>query len=96
MTANLDKYLSTKEAATLLGIQPNTLEIWRCKGRGPLFVKLGGPVRYRLSDLNAWIEKRIHGSTSSATAARNQDRPRQVEVVSRTPAPNAPWLKENA
>ncbi len=33
--------LSNKQAARLLGIQPNTLEIWRVQGKGPPFLKLG-------------------------------------------------------
>lgn len=42
--------LTNEEAAALLGIKPNTLEIWRTKGKGPEFVKLGrtksAPIRY--------------------------------------------------
>ena len=32
-----------------------TLRKWRSQGRGPRFLKLGGAVRYRLSDVEAWI-----------------------------------------
>lgn len=33
--------LTTKEAASLLGFKKNTLEIWRTKGKGPQFIKVG-------------------------------------------------------
>ena len=32
-----------------------TLRLWRHMGNGPKFVKLGGAVRYREEDVNAWI-----------------------------------------
>jgi DNA-binding CsgD family transcriptional regulator len=35
------RLLTNQQTAELLGIKPNTLEIWRLKGRGPLFRKLG-------------------------------------------------------
>ena len=31
--------LNTQEAAAYLGIQPNTLEVWRCKHKGPRYAK---------------------------------------------------------
>lgn len=45
------EYLTTDEAAKLLKVSPKGLEGMRCKGRGPKFVKIGGRVRYRRSDL---------------------------------------------
>lgn len=35
--------LPTEAAAARLGLQPKTLHQWRSLGRGPKFVKLGGP-----------------------------------------------------
>jgi hypothetical protein len=45
------EYLTTDEAAQLLRVSPKGLEGMRCKGRGPKYVKIGGRVRYRRSDL---------------------------------------------
>lgn len=54
-----DKLLTRHEAAAILGIAPQTLASWACTGRyGLPFVKIGSLVRYRLSDLNAFIESR--------------------------------------
>lgn len=47
--------LTTVEAAEFLRRQPQTLAYWRCAGKGPPYVKAGAGVRYRLSDLEAWL-----------------------------------------
>lgn len=57
-------FLSAKAAATYLGITPLTLIKWRMAGRGPHYFKLGRNVRYRINDLNEWIEERRRLSTS--------------------------------
>lgn len=65
--------LSNAEAASLLGIKPNTLEIWRCKSKGPRFVKLGrekqSAIRYRSEDVAAWIDQQSFASTSAYSPA---------------------------
>lgn len=48
--------LDTRQVAELLGIQPQTLELWRQKGDGPIFIKIGRLVRYRLEDVEAFIQ----------------------------------------
>ena len=57
------QFLTTKRAAEYLGLRPNTLEAWRCRGGGPRYVKLGRAVRYRVTDLNDWIESRTRENT---------------------------------
>ena len=47
--------LSTEQAAEYCGVSPRTLEKHRSRGGGPVFVKLGGLVRYKVEDLEAWI-----------------------------------------
>jgi predicted DNA-binding transcriptional regulator AlpA len=56
--------LSQREAATMLGLSPRTLERFRCTGDGPPFVKGGRRVLYRPADLNEWIASRVRTSTS--------------------------------
>jgi hypothetical protein len=74
-TVDLDDLLSNEQTATLLGIKPNTLEVWRHKGKGPVFLKLGtnpaSPVRYQRSRVMTWIEANTHASTSSYSARRS-------------------------
>lgn len=56
-------FLNSTEAARFLGLRKSTLEAWRCRGGGPAFVKFGRAVRYRLTDLNDWIESRTRHNT---------------------------------
>jgi hypothetical protein len=47
--------LNTHEAAAYLGVRPNTLEVWRCKHRGPKYAKLGSRIVYDPEDLDAYF-----------------------------------------
>jgi predicted DNA-binding transcriptional regulator AlpA len=53
--AKLD-YLDPVEAAEFLGVSPRTMETWRRVRSGPTFFKIGHLVRYKTSDLRAWLE----------------------------------------
>jgi hypothetical protein len=59
----------TPEAAAYLIIQPATLEQWRWSGKGPPFIKIGRIVRYRISDLDAYLSERVFRSTTEAQYA---------------------------
>jgi excisionase family DNA binding protein len=61
--------LSTEQAAEYCGVSPRTLEKHRSRGGGPVFVKLGGLVRYKVEDLEAWIAGGRRRSTSDPGAA---------------------------
>ena len=63
------RLMSEQEAADLLCISFRTLQAWRVRGGGPRFCKVGRAVRYRLSDLDVWLEKQSRGSTSDVVAA---------------------------
>ncbi|WP_082596447.1 helix-turn-helix domain-containing protein [Pseudovibrio sp. POLY-S9] len=47
--------LTTAEAADHLRISPQTLNIWRCKGTGPAFCKIGRTVRYTTEALQEYL-----------------------------------------
>uniref|UniRef100_UPI004047F8A8 helix-turn-helix transcriptional regulator n=1 Tax=Yoonia sp. TaxID=2212373 RepID=UPI004047F8A8 len=51
-----DQFFDTAQASHHLGYSKSTLEWWRTEGRGPRFYKMSGRVRYRISDLNDWME----------------------------------------
>ena len=47
------------EAAKILDLKPGTLQVWRSTKRYPLaYVKVGRLVRYRQSDLEAFLRAR--------------------------------------
>ena len=56
--------MTTAEAAEYVRLGKPTLERFRVTGEGPHYCKLGGAVRYRKSDLDAWLDSRITRSTS--------------------------------
>ncbi len=52
--------LTTAEAAALLDVSPQTLEVWRCSKRYPLpYTKIGRNVRYLRSAVLAFIASRM-------------------------------------
>ena len=48
--------LTTRELASALRLSPATLQLWRRTGRGPRYLKIGKSVRYRVSDVQEWLE----------------------------------------
>ena len=59
--------LDEKEAAAEIDVVPGTLSVWRSTGRYALpFLKVGRKVRYRHSDLLAWLEKRTRETGATA------------------------------
>lgn len=63
------KLLTPDQAADFLGFKPGWLARLRCTGGGPMYIRLGRKVRYRLDDLNAWTAERRTASTSAETRA---------------------------
>jgi excisionase family DNA binding protein len=53
--------LTIDQAAAYLAIPKATLYTWRTRrvGFGPPAVKIGGCLRYRRSDLDAWVEQHV-------------------------------------
>lgn len=55
----LDELFTRKQAAEYLGRTEHTLKVWERRGIGPRCVRVPGTylVRYRASDLAAWLEQ---------------------------------------
>jgi excisionase family DNA binding protein len=67
MTTTAPIYLTQSQVAEILGVSARTLEMWRVRGGGPQYRKLGARcVRYTLADIEAWISAR---TTTTAAAA---------------------------
>ena len=57
--------LAPEAAAKVLGLSPKTLANRRSSGvNSPLFINIGGRIRYRYEDLVAFVEARVRRSTS--------------------------------
>ena len=76
-----DPHLSQTELANRWRMSPRTLERWRWIGVGPLFIKVGGRVRYRLCDVEAFEHSRLCQSTADRHYFD------QIKPVERTSAP---------
>ncbi|PWN04966.1 hypothetical protein DJ010_01775 [Nocardioides silvaticus] len=65
--------MNIAQAAAYIGIAKSTLYTWRTRrpGFGPRAVKAGGALRYRRSDLDAWIE--AHAETLDLQAETDID-----------------------
>ena len=73
LEVSMIELINTDTVAKLLGLSSPTLRLWRTLGKGPQYVKLGGAVRYRISDLEAWLDsntiepsenKKVHTATA--------------------------------
>ena len=67
-------YWSQTQLAEHWQVSESTLERWRSVGIGPIYLKIMGRVRYRLSDISAFEEDCLRGSTSERASARNDRR----------------------
>ena len=56
--------LTQKQVAQRWALSERTLERWRCTGEGPVYIKLGYSVRYRIADIEAFEQA---GSQSRLT-----------------------------
>jgi excisionase family DNA binding protein len=58
------RLIMEREAADLLALSVKTLRNWRLSGHGPPYLKVGRLVRFRQSDLKAWLKTCERSSTS--------------------------------
>lgn len=56
--------LTPSELADRWNLGVATLSQWRWNGRGPLFLKLGKRVMYRIEDIESFEGQTLYGSTS--------------------------------
>jgi excisionase family DNA binding protein len=61
---DLQKEIFTiNDLCELLSVTPKTVHSWRHRGIGPTSFKAGKHVRYKRSDIEAWIEQNTQEST---------------------------------
>lgn len=62
LTFNDDVLATPTEASTLIKINAGTLQKWRSTGENNIpFVKIGRSVRYRVTDLKAYVDRHVVG-----------------------------------
>jgi hypothetical protein len=62
---------TTQEAADFLRLAKNTLEVWRVRGCGPVFLKLGSRVVYEKAALEEFAASQRRKSTSDRSPTAN-------------------------
>lgn len=65
MTIRQQPLMSSQELSESIGVAVKTLANWRSQATGPKYVKAGGRVRYRLSDVESWLTSREQGSEAA-------------------------------
>lgn len=62
-----EKLLSNRDAAEFLSVSPSFLNNDRVTRRHSIpYLKVGKLVRYRESDLRAWLDRRVHANGMAA------------------------------
>jgi excisionase family DNA binding protein len=56
--------LSVEDAAAYLDVKPRTIYDWRRQRKGPVAVRIGRLVKFRVEDLDTYISQNVEGSTS--------------------------------
>ncbi len=71
---SLAPLLTPTQTAEILGVSPAALEAWRSRGITPPlpFCKVGRLVRYRPSDVSAWVSARTHVTTTRLERVRQE------------------------
>ena len=63
--------LTPEDVAGILQVNVNTLQNWRYNGRGPIFSRVGGIIRYTRQDINRFVSDSRQSITGHAMAISN-------------------------
>ena len=55
------EFVDEVRLAARLGVSRSTLQSWRYSGRGPRWIKLGRLIRYRITDVDAFLVANTRG-----------------------------------
>lgn len=50
-------YLSARQVASLVGVEVDTLYLWKREGKGPQPFRMGKFLRYHRSEVEEWLKK---------------------------------------
>ncbi len=93
-----ERCMTQTELAERWRLSEATLERWRTESGGPLFLKLGNQVRYRLEDVEAFEEAALRGSTKTdddadKTAKMHRTASRHMQASTPVSRPITIWLR---
>lgn len=64
----MDSLLSIEELAEILQVPKKTIYAWRTKGLGPRALRVGKFLRFRRSDVNAWLDQQAEKANTRTSA----------------------------
>ncbi len=93
-----ERCMTQTELAERWRLSEATMERWRTESGGPLFLKLGNQVRYRLQDVEAFEEAALRGSTKTdvevdQAVASHRTLPRLTQPPPRPARSVTIWLR---
>jgi predicted DNA-binding transcriptional regulator AlpA len=91
-----DRWVTEQEGSVVTGMSVPWFQRKRWEGGGPPYTKLGRAVRYKLSDLVAWMEERRRHSTSDRTHQDNEGTSLPASEENTTPTTGAEGLRRPA
>ncbi|MDX1330764.1 MAG: helix-turn-helix domain-containing protein [Burkholderiaceae bacterium] len=99
-----ERCMTQTELAERWRISEATLERWRTESGGPLFLKLGNQVRYRLQDVETFGEAALRGSNKPDTevdqgvtsGASHRTLPRLTQPPPKPTRPVTIWLRTSS
>lgn len=67
----LNNHLTQLDLARRWRLSPRSLERWRTTGEGPIFLKVGKRIVYRLEDVLAFEKERLKAITTEGNRGTN-------------------------
>jgi len=65
---------TSQEAAALLRRSTGTLANWRVSGKGPPFIRIGGPITYPKAEFDKWRQEHMQPGAPVHRARKSQAR----------------------
>jgi excisionase family DNA binding protein len=95
-----ERLLATREVSDRLGVSTETVLRWVRRGELPAIRLPGGALRFRETDLEAWLAARTSGAADRGVSATRTDRAHRSvlslpSMTSATPPPEAATIEED-
>lgn len=86
-TKALEPLLGATDVASIAGVPVSTVYAWRYKGTGPQGFRVGKRLRFKRSDVEAWLDQLIRAERSEGPADPVALAPKRSTAASRSRAP---------
>lgn len=82
----MSRLLSTAQAAAFLNLRPQTLRVWRTRGDGPQYIRLGSSIKARAAYTEASLADFVRSREFKSTAAESV----AASTLDRAASPDSP------